>query len=81
MRNQKNTVLDIHWSHQWVAGLGFLNVHDEPGDPWRTDNVVAQLPHGAVVESKAEEGVWVHHDGGGWSIRLHDGQEKVQKTH
>ena len=55
--------------------VGFLNVHTEPGDPFRTDNVVRQLPHGAVVESKVEQGVWVDHDGGGWSIRVYDGHE------
>ena len=55
--------------------VGFLNVHSDPGDPWRTDNVVARLPHGAVVMSVAEDGVWVSHDGGGWSIRVYDGHE------
>ena len=48
-------------------------VHSEPGDPWRTDNVVAQLQHGEVVESRAESGEWVSHDGGGWSIRVYEG--------
>ena len=57
------------------AQVGFLNVHTEPGDPFRTDNVVRQLPHGAVVESRVEQGVWVDHDGGGWSIRVYDGHE------
>ena len=46
---------------------GFLNVHEEPGDPWRTDNVCAQLDHGAVVQSLEEDGAWVCHDAGGWS--------------
>ena len=55
--------------------VGFLNVHKEPGDPWRTDNVVQQLHHSTVVESIREEGVWVLHDGGGWSIRVYDGHE------
>ena len=55
--------------------VGFLNVHTDPGDPWRTDNVVGRLPHGAVVESNKVDGVWVSHDGGGWSIRLYDGHE------
>ena len=52
---------------------GFLNVHSTPGDPWRTDNVVCQLQDGAVVESMREEGVWINHDGGGWSIRVYEG--------
>ena len=55
------------------ALVGFLNVHSEPGDPFRTDNVCAQLAHNAVVESIVERGVWVQHDGGGWSIRVYDG--------
>ena len=54
---------------------GFLNVHSAPDDPWRTDNVVCQLQHGAVVESLREEGVWINHDGGGWSIRVYDGHD------
>ena len=53
--------------------VGFLNVHSEPDDPFRLDNVVGQLGHGEVVESTSERGDWVAHDGGGWSIRVHDG--------
>ena len=30
--------------------VGFLNVHSEPGDPFRTDNVVAQLQEGEIVQ-------------------------------
>ena len=52
---------------------GFLNVHSEPGDPWRVDNVVGRLGDRAVVESLKESGEWVCHDGGGWSIRVYDG--------
>ena len=54
-----------------VTTRGFLNVHSEPGDPFNTANVVCQLDHGAVVESLSEDGVWVCHDGGGWSIRVY----------
>ena len=57
------------------ALVGFLNVHREPDDPFRTDNVVARLSHGAIVEASAEEGEWVAHDGGGWSVRVYDGHE------
>ena len=52
--------------------VGFLNVHLEPDDPFRTDNIVCQLGHGAVVTSEREDGSWVCHDGGGWSIREYD---------
>ena len=31
------------------APRGFLNVHSEPDDPFRLDNVVEQLDHGTVV--------------------------------
>jgi len=52
---------------------GFLNVHENPGDPWRVDTVVGQLGDGAIVESVEASGDWVCHDGGGWSIRVYDG--------
>ena len=55
------------------ASPGFLNVHTAPDDPFRTDNVVARLLHGDVVESVSERGAWVEHDGGGWSIREYGG--------
>ena len=62
--------------------VGFLNVHSEPGNAFRTDNVVSRLWNGAVVESVAEDGLWVSHDGGGiggWSIREHDGHEYLAR--
>jgi len=52
-----------------VTQVGFLNVHSAVDSPWRTDNVVAQLKDGEVVESLREDGAWVNHDGGGWSVR------------
>ena len=55
------------------APRGFLNVHAEPGDPWRLDNVVEQLDHGTVVTAVEESNGWVRHDLGGWSIREHGG--------
>ena len=55
------------------APRGFLNVHAEPGDPWRLDNVVEQLDHGTVVTAVEERDGWVRHDMGGWSIREHGG--------
>ena len=55
------------------APRGFLNVHAEPGDPWRLDNVVEQLDHGTVVTAVEESNGWVRHDMGGWSIREHGG--------
>eukprot|EP00316_Scyphosphaera_apsteinii_P020695 CAMPEP_0119302974 /NCGR_PEP_ID=MMETSP1333-20130426/4490_1 /TAXON_ID=418940 /ORGANISM="Scyphosphaera apsteinii, Strain RCC1455" /LENGTH=350 /DNA_ID=CAMNT_0007305515 /DNA_START=123 /DNA_END=1172 /DNA_ORIENTATION=+ len=41
-----------------ITLVGFLNVHNEPGDPWCTNNVVEQLDHGTIVESIREDGVW-----------------------
>ena len=55
------------------APRGFLNVHAEPGDPWRLDNVVEQLDHGVVVTVVEESNGWVRHDFGGWSIKTHGG--------
>ena len=55
------------------APRGFLNVHSEPDDPWRLDNVVEQLDHGTVVTAVEERDGWVRHDMGGWSIREHGG--------
>jgi len=54
--------------------LGFLNVHTEPGDPNRLDNVVHQIVDGDIVESVGpDSGDWVQHDLGGWSIRKYGG--------
>ena len=55
------------------APRGFLNVHAEPGDPFRLDNVVEQLDHGTVVTAVEESNGWVRHDMGGWSIKTHGG--------
>ena len=55
------------------APRGFLNVHSEPDDPFRLDNVVEQLEHGTVVTAVEERDGWVRHDMGGWSIREHGG--------
>mmetsp|Transcript_11410 Transcript_11410/g.17975 ORF Transcript_11410/g.17975 Transcript_11410/m.17975 type:complete len:106 (-) Transcript_11410:22-339(-) len=55
---------------------GFLNVHSDPSDPFRTDNVVNQLMEGEIVESVGPpEGDWEQHDGGGWSVRVFGGFE------
>ena len=59
--------------YRCVTLVGFLNIHSSPGDPHRLDNVLGQLREGAVVESVQEEGAWVCHDAGGWSIREYDG--------
>jgi uncharacterized iron-regulated membrane protein len=55
------------------APRGFLNVHSEPDDPFRLDNVVEQLDHGTVVTAVEERDGWVRHDMGGWSIKAHGG--------
>ena len=60
---------------QVATVVGFLNVHSAPDSPWRTDNVVHQLLDGDIVESVQEQGVWVCHDGGGWSVREHGGHQ------
>lgn len=53
---------------------GFLNVHQEPGDPYCVDNIVGQLKEGQIVTSTGpHRGPWVKHDGGGWSISIFGG--------
>lgn len=61
---------------------GFLNVHLEPGDPFRTDNVVGRLLEGEVVETVGEvmdtdHGPWVQTHKG-WSIARHAGFQWLQ---
>jgi len=52
--------------------IGFLNVHESPGDPFRTDNVVGRLVDGDIVASTGPpQGDWIQHDGGGWSIAVY----------
>lgn len=54
--------------------LGFLNVHEAPGDPFDTDNVVGRLLDGQIVASTGPpQGAWIQHDGGGWSISVYEG--------
>ena len=53
---------------------GFLNVHSEPGDPYRSDNVVGRLFEGDIVLGIREQGQWLLHEAG-WSIRFHGGFE------
>lgn len=54
--------------------MGFLNVHQEPGDPFDTSNIVTQLKDGdTVVSTGPNRGPWVRHDGGGWSIAIFGG--------
>ncbi|KAG7348437.1 hypothetical protein IV203_017142 [Nitzschia inconspicua] len=53
---------------------GFLNVHEKPGDPYDIENIVNQLTEGEIVTSIAsQEGNWVCHDKGGWSISKYEG--------
>ncbi|CAL1155320.1 unnamed protein product [Cladocopium goreaui] len=54
---------------------GFLNVHSEPGDPYRSDNVVGRLFEGDIVIGIQEQDQWLLHEAGGWSIRFHGGFE------
>ena len=53
---------------------GFLNVHYEPVDPHKIDNVVGQLEEGQIVTSTGpSRGFWIPHDAGGWSIAKYGG--------
>lgn len=53
---------------------GFLNVHYEPTDPYMTENVVDQLSEGQIVTATGPtRGIWIPHDGGGWSVSKYGG--------
>ncbi|CAJ1953911.1 unnamed protein product [Cylindrotheca closterium] len=53
---------------------GNLNVHLEPSSASATDNVVNQLTDGQIVRSTGPtRGIWIPHDGGGWSVSDHQG--------
>jgi len=58
---------------------GFLNVHSEPGDPYRSDNVVGRLFEGDIVVGLEEKGDWLLHDAGGWSVRIYGGFEWLKR--
>ena len=53
---------------------GTLKVHQEFGDPFNTENVVAHLTDGQVVTTLGPpRGEWIYHDHGGWSLAEYDG--------
>mmetsp|Transcript_33028 Transcript_33028/g.79859 ORF Transcript_33028/g.79859 Transcript_33028/m.79859 type:complete len:167 (+) Transcript_33028:174-674(+) len=53
---------------------GCLNVHLEPSSTTATDNIVNQLTDGQIVRSTGPtRGIWIPHDGGGWSVSDHQG--------
>ena len=59
---------------------GFLNIHQEPGDPYNSHNIVGQLHEGDIVTSTAPpRGPWVRHDRGGWSIAIFGGFTWLQE--
>jgi len=56
--------------------VGFLNIHSEPGDPFRMDNVVGRWSEGDVIKVKGEPlqtrfGPWLQ-TCKGWSIQIYD---------
>lgn len=54
--------------------LGFLNIHYEPTNPHDTNNIVGRLEQGQIVTSTGPmRGLWIKHDGGGWSISKYGG--------
>mmetsp|Transcript_120833 Transcript_120833/g.225928 ORF Transcript_120833/g.225928 Transcript_120833/m.225928 type:complete len:567 (+) Transcript_120833:41-1741(+) len=55
--------------------LGFLNIHSEPGDPFRTDNVVGRWSQGDIIEvidlpADTKFGPWLK-TSRGWSIQIY----------
>ena len=66
---QKEITLGIGKRFRTRTQKGFLNVHYEPTDPYDTSNIVNQLEEGQIVTSTGPaRGLWIKHDGGGWSI-------------
>lgn len=56
------------------TGQGCLNVHLEPSSAFATDNIVNQLTDGQIVTSTGPtRGIWIPHDGGGWSVSDYQG--------
>ena len=71
---QKALSLGIGKRYVTRTQKGFLNVHYEPTDPFDTANIVGQLEEGQIVTSTGPaRGLWIPHDGGGWSVSKYSG--------
>merc|ERR1712224_1114287 len=74
--NRKVKELELGIGKRYIIRTqrGFLNVHYEPSDPYMSENVVNQLSDGQIVTATGpKRGIWVPHDGGGWSVCKYGG--------
>jgi len=74
--NRKIKELELGIGKRYIIRTqrGFLNVHYEPSDPYMSENVVNQLSDGQIVTATGpKRGIWVPHDGGGWSVSKYGG--------
>jgi len=74
--NRKVKELEVGIGKRYIIRTqrGFLNVHYEPSDPYMSENVVNQLSDGQIVTATGpKRGIWVPHDGGGWSVCKYGG--------
>lgn len=61
------------------TGQFCLNVHLEPCSALATDNIVNQLTDGQIVRSTGPtRGIWIPHDGGGWSVSDYQGHTLLE---
>mmetsp|Transcript_4834 Transcript_4834/g.10029 ORF Transcript_4834/g.10029 Transcript_4834/m.10029 type:complete len:177 (+) Transcript_4834:286-816(+) len=74
--NRKIKELELGIGKRYIIRTqrGFLNVHHEPIDPYMSENVVNQLSDGQIVTATGpKRGIWIPHDGGGWSVFKYGG--------
>lgn len=74
--NRKIKELNLGIGKRYITRTqrGFLNVHYEPSDPYMVENVVNQLSDGQIVTATGpKRGIWIPHDGGGWSVSKYEG--------
>mmetsp|Transcript_26226 Transcript_26226/g.72012 ORF Transcript_26226/g.72012 Transcript_26226/m.72012 type:complete len:220 (-) Transcript_26226:1845-2504(-) len=49
-------------------------ISTKPSDPYMVENVVNQLSDGQIVTATGpKRGIWIPHDGGGWSVSKYEG--------
>lgn len=73
-KRQKDLQIGIGKRYMVRTQRGFLNVHSDTRSVYEMDNVVGRLEEGQIVTSIGpDEGEWVKHNEGGWSIRFYEG--------
>jgi len=73
--------LDLGIGKRYVCRIqqSCLNIYREPGDPFDTDNIVGRLKDGQIVTSTGPpQGLWIQHNGGGWSMSKYGGFARLE---